>query len=48
MRMQNSGQNPRRLKTQAVRPRDDESRKGMLTKRGNAHQEKGAKVFSLR
>ncbi|NEP50772.1 MAG: amino acid adenylation domain-containing protein, partial [Moorea sp. SIO3C2] len=34
-----SGSTPRRRKTQAVRPRDDDSRKGMLTKRGNAHQE---------
>ncbi|NES69408.1 MAG: transposase [Okeania sp. SIO2D1] len=29
---------PRRRQSQAVRPRDDASRKGMLTKRGNAHQ----------
>ena len=30
-----------RRQTQAVRPRVDERRKGMLTKRGNAHQERG-------
>ncbi len=53
----NSGATPRRRKTQAVRPREDDSRKrcdpasptgarerapreGMLTKRGNAHQER--------
>ncbi len=35
-----SGQIPRRRKTQAVRPRDDDSRKGTRTKRGNADQER--------
>ncbi|NEP89239.1 MULTISPECIES: hypothetical protein [Okeania] len=36
----NSGATPRRRQTQAVRPRDDASRKGMPTKRGNADQER--------
>ncbi|WP_124155312.1 hypothetical protein [Okeania hirsuta] len=31
---------PHRRKTQAVRPRDDASRKGTPTKRGNADQER--------
>ena len=35
-----SGATPRRRKTQAVRPRAADRRKGMLTKRGNAHQER--------
>ncbi|NEO23679.1 condensation domain-containing protein, partial [Moorena sp. SIO4A5] len=35
-----SGATPVGFPDLAVRPRDDESRKGMLTKRGNAHQEK--------
>ncbi len=35
----NSGATPRRRQTQAVRPRAADRRKGMLTKRGNAHQE---------
>ena len=35
-----SGATPRRRKTQAVIPRDDASRKGTLTKRGNADQER--------
>ena len=35
-----SGQTPRRRKTQAVRPRVGVRRKGMLTKRGNADQER--------
>ncbi len=35
-----SGQTPRRRQAQAVRPRDDDSRKGMRTKRGNADQER--------
>ena len=35
-----SGQTPRRRKTQAVGPRDDASRKGTGTKRGNGHQER--------
>ena len=35
-----SGATPRRRKSQAVRPRAADRRKGMLTKRGNAHQER--------
>ncbi|NEN91627.1 MAG: hypothetical protein F6K48_23070 [Okeania sp. SIO3H1] len=35
-----SGATPRRRHTQAVGPRDDASRKGTPTKRGNGHQEK--------
>ncbi|GGA33393.1 hypothetical protein [Okeania sp. KiyG1] len=34
-----SSATPHRRQTQAVRPRDDNSRKRMLTKRGNRHQE---------